>query len=668
MELREMSESGEKQEKDVTLNDETSAKAEVEPMEEKTETENSEVVISKESDPLPAEEKQEAKEAETAPAEDVAPAEDDLAGKEAEVDEGEQAEEATTQASTAKYGDKTKAELVDLLQQLLEKPVDEVRDEVTQIKVAFYNIRKVEIEKEKEEFLAKGNEEAAFAIKDDADETKFKEILNALKEKRAEYNSNREAQRVANLERKQAIIEELNGIIAEPDSVNKQYNRFQQLQQEFKSLGEVPATSVTELWKSYQLATENFYDLLKINKELRDYDFKKNLELKEQLCAEAEELDKKEDIVAAFKSLQELHNEWRETGPVAKELRENLWTRFKDASSAINKKYQAYFEERKGKEKENEEAKTAICEKVESIEVTGLTSYAAWDECTKQIIALQEDWKKLGFAARKVNAALFARFRKACDEFFAKKAEFFKAKKEELSANLKKKEELCEKAEALKDSTDWKKTTDILVALQKEWKTVGPVAKKHSDAVWKRFITACDAFFEEKNKRTNNVRKEEHENLKAKKEVITSINAILADEAETEGGKKVHELIQKWQEIGHVPFKEKDKIYAEYKEAINAAFDKFDMKEVKANLSNFESSISQISDKDKIYKERDFLVRSYEQKRSELKTFENNLGFFNATSKSGNTMLKEMERRIQKIKDDLSMIEKKIELIDSKMN
>ena len=624
MNLREESLTGENLEKDVTLNEETATVA-AESVIEKTE-ENSEVVNL----------------AEEAVAE--------MPGK-----------------TSVDYSSLTKSQLVDALVALLDEPVDTVRDAVAQIKMAFYSIRKTEIEAEKAEFLAKGNEEAAFAVRDDAEEARLKDVLNQLKEKRAEYNNAQEALRQQNLERKRAIIEEIKAIAVDPDSVNKQYNKVQQLQQEFKTIGEVPATESTDLWKEYQQATESFYDLLKINKELRDYDFKKNLEIKQQLCAEAEALGGKDDVVTAFRRLQELHNQWRETGPVAKELREDLWNKFKEASSVINKKYQSFFEDRKSKEKENETAKIAICEKIEAMDWSALKTYSAWDDETKKVIELQEEWKKLGFAARKVNADLFARFRKSCDEFFAKKAEFFKTMKEELSVNLQKKIALCEKAEALKDSTDWKKTSDVLVALQKEWKTIGAVSKKQSDAVWKRFITACDAFFEAKNKQTTNVRKVEHDNLKAKKEIIAGINAVLGDEAETEGGKKVRELMKKWQEVGHVPFKEKDKIYAEYKEAIDKAFDKFDMKEVKATLNNYENSISQLTDKDKIYREREFLVRSYEQKRNELKTFENNMGFFSATSKNGNSMLKEMERRIQKIKDDLALIEKKINLIDSKI-
>lgn len=625
MELREKSESCENQEKDVTLNNEPGIENAGNTVENNSEETTVQTTV-------------------------------------ADVKEGEKTTNKTDYSSLDKH------ELVSALENLLEQPVDTIRDDVNQIKLAFYAIRNAEIAKEKEEFLEKGNEETAFAAKEDEVEAKFKELLNQIKEKRAEFNAEQEAARVANLESKRKIIAEIEAIVADPDNINKQYNRVQQLQQEFKAIGEVPAVNATDMWKSYQKATENFYDLLKMNKELRDYDFKKNLEAKQMLCTEAEELNKCEDVVLAFRKLQDLHNQWREIGPVAKELREELWARFKEASAVINKKYQSFFEQRKEKEKENESAKVALCEKIEAIDTSALKSYAKWDEATKAIIALQEEWKKLGFAARKVNADLFARFRKACDEFFARKAEFFKAMKEELAANLEKKTALCEKAEALKDSTDWKKTADELVALQKEWKTIGPVVKKHSDAVWKRFITACDYFFDQKNKQTSSVRQTEHANLKAKREIIASIKNLLESNGDNaESAKKVRELMKQWQGTGHVPFKEKDKIYNEYREAINAAFDKFDMKEVRANLSNFESSISQLSDQDKIYRERERLVRTYEQKCNELKTYENNLGFFNAQSKGGNSMLKEVERKIQKIKDDLALLEQKIKLVDEKL-
>ena len=625
MELREKSESCENQEKDVTLNNEPGVENAGNTVENNSEETTVQTTV-------------------------------------ADVKEGEKTTKKTDYSSLDKH------ELVSALENLLEQPVDTIRDDVNQIKLAFYAIRNAEIAKEKEEFLEKGNEETAFAAKEDEVEAKFKELLNQIKEKRAEFNAEQEAARVANLESKRKIIAEIEAIVADPDNINKQYNRVQQLQQEFKAIGEVPAVNATDMWKSYQKATENFYDLLKMNKELRDYDFKKNLEAKQMLCTEAEELNKCEDVVLAFRKLQDLHNQWREIGPVAKELREELWARFKEASAVINKKYQSFFEQRKEKEKENESAKVALCEKIEAIDTSALKSYAKWDEATKAIIALQEEWKKLGFAARKVNADLFARFRKACDEFFARKAEFFKAMKEELAANLEKKTALCEKAEALKDSTDWKKAADELVALQKEWKTIGPVVKKHSDAVWKRFITACDYFFDQKNKQTSSVRQTEHANLKAKREIIASIKNLLESNGDNaESAKKVRELMKQWQGTGHVPFKEKDKIYNEYREAINAAFDKFDMKEVRANLSNFESSISQLSDQDKIYRERERLVRTYEQKCNELKTYENNLGFFNAQSKGGNSMLKEVERKIQKIKDDLALLEQKIKLVDEKL-
>lgn len=559
-----------------------------------------------------------------------------------------------------------KPELVAMLERLAEQPIETVKDEVLQIKAAFFAIRKEEIAQEKAEFLAKGNEEAAFAVKEDPEENRVKDLLNQIKEKRAEYNAAQEAVREANLQKKRQIIEEINHIIGDPDNINRHYNRVQQLQQEFKAAGSVPATADTEVWKSFQMAIEKFYDLLKINKELRDYDFKKNLEQKQQLCADAEALDDEEDIVAAFKKLQELHITWRETGPVAKELREDLWARFKAASSIINKKYQSYFEERKGMEKENADAKTTLCERIEEIKTDDLKTYAAWDEATKKIIALQEEWKKLGFASRKVNAQLFARFRKACDEFFGLKADFFKRMKEELAANLAKKNELCERAEALKDSTDWKKTTDALVALQKEWKTIGPVVKKHSDAVWKRFIAACDHFFEEKKKQTSSVHAVEHENMKAKKEVIAQIKAALESEDPEAGAQSIRDLMARWQSIGHVPFKEKDKLYAEYREAVDQAFEKFDMKAVRANLSSFESSLSQLGG-DKAFHERDRLVRTYEQRCSELKTYENNLGFFNAQSKSGNSIVKEMERKIAKLRDEIALLEQKIKLIDEKI-
>lgn len=580
-----------------------------------------------------------------------------------------QVSEATevSEESVTNYSAMDKKQLVEVLQSLAQQPVNEVKEDVARVRVAFANIRKEELVKEKEAFLANGNEEAAFAPMVDELEEQFKSLYAEIKEKRAAYNAEQDALKADNLAKKREIITKINEIADDADNVNRQYGTVQQLQQDFKAIGEVPSENDTEVWKSYQLAVERFYDLLKMNKELRDYDFKKNLEQKQVLCAEAEALDGEADVVDAFKKLQQLHTTWREIGPVSKEIREELWTRFKNASAVINKKYQAFFEERKANEKKNAEGKEALCEQIEAISTEGLKTYAAWDEATKAIIALQEEWKKLGFASRKVNNELFARFRKSCDEFFAKKAEFFKQMKDELAANLAKKIELCEKAEALKDSTEWKKTTDALVALQKEWKTVGPVVKKHSDAVWKRFIAACDAFFEEKKKQNVNIHSVEHENLKLKKDIVAQINAILEAEETDDAPAKVRELMKKWQEVGHVPYKEKDKIYAEYKAAIDKAFEQLDMKANKVRMANFANSIKQMNDAGKVYHERERLVRAYEMKSQELKTYENNLGFFNAQSKSGNSLVKEMERKIANIKDEIAMLEQKIKMIDDKI-
>ena len=559
---------------------------------------------------------------------------------------------------------KSKSELVDMMREVATRPIEEVKDEVQAIKAAFFALRREEIAKEKEDFLANGNEEADFTAKEDDDENNLKELLNVLKERRTEYNAAQEANREANLEKKRKIIALINEIANDPDNINRQFNRVKQLQQEFKETGEVPATAETEIWKEFQRSTERFYDVLKMNKELRDYDFKKNLELKQQLCEEAEALDEETDIVTAFRKLQELHNNWREIGPVAKELREELWARFKAASSAINKKYQTFFEDRKSKEKENADAKTVLCEKIEQISTDDLKAYAQWDEVTKQIIALQEDWKKLGYASRKANAALFARFRKSCDDFFSKKAEFYKSMKEELSANLAKKIDLCERAEALMDSTEWKEATEKFVELQKEWKTIGPVVKKHSDAVWKRFIAACDHFFEEKKKQNVNVHAVEHDNLKAKKEVIATLKSTIEEAAE-DAAQRVRDLMDRWQEIGHVPFKEKDKIYTQYRELIDKAFDTLNMRGSRPRSEGTSFRGPRQSGNDRGLSERDRLVRTYEQRMSELKTFENNMGFLTANTKSGNSLVQEMERRIARLKEEIAELEQKIKEMDN---
>ncbi len=561
----------------------------------------------------------------------------------------------------------TKEALLETLAVIAEKPAVEIgRDEVARVKQQFYAIRKIELEKEKAEFIEKGNEVAAFAAMPNELEEKFKELLGVIKEKKTALLAEQEAERQKNYERKLQIIDEIKSLAADTDNVNRTFPRFKELQQEFKTVGDVSPTVVTEQWKQYQEAVEAFYDQLKINKELRDYDFKKNLDTKQLLCNEAEKLDEEKDVVVAFKRLQELHEKWRETGPVAKEIREEIWTRFKDASAVINKKYQAFFEERKAREQANENAKIAICERIEALDFDSLKSYVAWEEMTKTILAAQEDWKKLGYASKKMNNALFARFRETCDKFFEMKAAYFKSIKDDFANNLEKKIALCEKAEALKDSTDWKKTTDELVALQKEWKTIGAVAKKHSDAVWKRFLAACDCFFEEKKKKTSGTRQVEQVNLKLKKEIIAKLGDITAETPREDAIKQVKELMAQWQQVGHVPYRDKDKVYESYRAKIDELYNRLDMRGSQARMASFEESVNDMSgDENKLYRERERLMRSYEQKRNELNTYENNLGFFNSKSKSGDSMLRELDRKIQRIKEDLATLEQKIKVIDS---
>ena len=563
----------------------------------------------------------------------------------------------------------SREEIVETLKKLVEGPVEEVKEEVDELKQAYYKQKKLEIEEAKSAFVAAGNPESDFVPAPDELEETLKSLLSVFREKKAEYTASLEKQKEENLARKQQILDEMKAITADSDNINKQYTRFQELQQAFKEPCELPSSAVSGLWKSFQACVENFYDLLKINKELRDYDFKKNLEQKTALCEAAEALLTNDDVVSAFKQLQLLHDEWRVIGPVAKELREELWNRFKDASTEVNKRYQSFFEARKEVERKNEEAKTALCEEIEAIDMNALTSFAQWDEATKHVLDLQSRWKTLGFASRKMNNVLFERFRKTCDEFFARKAEYFKAVKERMAANLEKKKALCEKAEALKDSTDWKATTDIYVALQKEWKTIGPVAKKHSDAIWKRFVSACDYFFAQKNSQLASTRQAEQENLEKKREIIARLKAIDESVEPDEAIKTVRELMAQWNTIGYVPFKEKDKIYKEYQAQLDILFARLNMNETRNRLSNFSATVQQMADgnHDKLYRERERLLRMYDQKKAELHTYENNVGFLNISSKKSSGLLKEMERKMQKIREEMQLIEQKVQLIDKNL-
>ena len=564
----------------------------------------------------------------------------------------------------------TKESLVEALKLLSEKDAAEIgTEEVARLKQQFYAIRNEEQRRQREAFVEAGNQAEAFEPQTDPVEESFKALLATVKEKKAEQRAAVEAQQQDNYNRKKAIVDKINEMGADVDNANRFFQQVRDMQTEFKEIGEVPAPLSADLWKSYQEAVEKYYDQLKINKELRDYDFKKNLAEKEALVAEAEKLCGEEDIIAAFRRLQTLHDQWRNIGPVPKEVREEIWGRVKDLSADINKRYQAFFEERKARERENEEAKEAICQRVEAFEIDKLSTFAAWDEMTKKIIEAQEDWKKIGFASRKSNNLLFARFRESCDKFFAAKAEFFRTMKDALTRNLERKIALCERAEALKDSTEWRKTADEFVAMQKEWKTIGAVAKKHSDQVWRRFLAACDYFFDQKKKNMSGTRRTERANLEQKNEIIDKLKAINTEELDREAAiKAVKDLQAEWQSVGHVPFSEKDAVYEAYRAVVNELYQKLDISQRGSRMASFENSINEMgNDENRLYRERERLMRVYEQRKSELQTYENNMSFLSAKSKNAGTMMRDMERRVQRLKDGLTDLEKKIQVIDSKL-
>lgn len=565
-----------------------------------------------------------------------------------------------------------RAEIVERLRSIVDAPIEEVKEEVEQLKQNYYKTKRAEVEAAYKTHIENGLPEAEFTPEHDEYEETLKELLAAFRERKAVYLQEQEKVREENLARKNALLDELKGIIENPDEIGKQYQRVQQIQQEFKAITDIPAQAVSDVWKTYQTYVEQFYDLLKINKELRDYDFKKNLEQKEALCKSAEELADVEDVVAAFKQLQALHNEWREIGPVAKELRDEIWNRFKDASTVINKRHQAFFETRKETETQNEAAKLALCEEIEQTiaDLAEVSSYTVWDEKTKAILAMQERWKTIGFASRKNNTALFERFRQSCDAFFAAKAEYFKNAKESMNVNLEKKRALCEKAEAMKDSTDWKATGDAFVALQKEWKQIGPVAKKHSDAVWKRFNEACDYFFEQKKKAQSSSREEENANLQAKREVIARIVAIDESVDDETARNSMREAIAQWNAIGHVPFREKDKLYKEYQAALDALYGRLNKNRNRNRMANYSNSLQQLAEgsSDKLYREREKLVRSYEMKKNEIQTYENNKGFLSLSSSRAESLVQELDRKIKKLHEDMELIVQKISLIDEKLH
>ena len=603
-----------------------------------------------------------------------------LPEKQVELEEGKQAAEVSattetpaeekTQEKTAESDHKlSKAEILDKLKGIASDVENASKADIDSLKQAFYKLHNAEQEAAKQQHVDNGGSIEEFVPQPDAAEEEFKKVMSVIKEKRNELAAELEKQKEMNYQVKLSIIEELKDLVESPDDANKNFTEFKKLQQQWNEVTLVPQAKVNELWKNYQLYVEKFYDLLKLNNEFREYDFKKNLEIKTHLCEAAEKLAEEPDVVSAFHQLQKLHAEFRDTGPVAKELREEIWARFKAASTVVNRRHQQHFEAQKEAERNNLDQKTVICEIIEGIDYSELTTFAAWDNKTQEVIALQSKWKTIGYAPQKMNVKIFERFRKACDEFFHKKSEFFKQLKENMNENLEKKRALCEKAESLKDSTDWKATAEILTKLQKEWKTIGPVAKKHSDAIWKRFITACDYFFEQKNKATSSQRSLEQENLEKKKAILEKLAAIGEDADAEEAVQQVRDLMKEWNGIGYVPIKDKDKIYKQYRTLIDNLFERFNLNASNKKLSNFKSSISTIQDGNPqtLYREREKLVRVAENMKNELLTYENNLGFLNASSKKGNSLLTELNRKVEKLKGDIELIKQKIKVIDDSL-
>lgn len=560
----------------------------------------------------------------------------------------------------------SKHEVLERVKELAHSDETPAKDEVDHLKTAFYKLLFAEREADQKTFIENGGDPEAYVMKTDDSEEQFKAEMGLIKEKRAKAFQQQEEEKKANLQRKQQIIEKIKMMSTSPEEANKSYNDFKALQQEWKDIKAVPAEKANELWRNYQLYVEQYYDLLNLNRELREYDFKKNLEQKTLLCEAAEKLADEPDAVSAFHQLQELHQQYREIGPVAKELREQIWARFKAASTVINKRHQQHFEELRAKEEENLVRKTALCEKVEAIAKEENKNATDWENHTKQIIDIQTEWKTIGFAPQKMNVKIFDRFRAACDDFFGRKAEFFKTLKEKFAENTKKKKEMVEQAKALMDSTDWKATSDKLIKLQKEWKTIGMVPKKVGDQLWAEFVAACNKFFEARNAATAGTRNEEQQNLDRKKEIIAKLKELLDSTADNVQA-TLQQLIDEYGKIGHVPFKEKDKLFKEYHKVVDALYKQLNISASKQRLDNFKSSIKSMAKQgeDMLDNERGRLMRRYEQLKSEITTYENNLGFLNASSKKGNSLIDEMNRKVNKLKDDLELIRQKIKAIDA---
>ena len=540
------------------------------------------------------------------------------------------------------------------------------KEEVDYLKTCFYKLHIAEREAKLKEYIDGGGDPEQYQITPDPDEEAFKAEMLLIKEKRQQLFKELEQEKQDNLQKKLNIIEKIKAMVTSPEEANKSYKEFKALQDEWRDIKNVPAERANELWRNYQLYVEQFYDLLKLNSEAREYDFKKNLEAKTHLCEAAEKLAEEEDVISAFHQLQKLHQEYRETGPVSKELREEIWNRFKAASTVVNKRFQQHYDNLRAKEEENLAKKTALCEKVEAIVAEENKSSADWERRTKEIIELQAEWKTIGFAPQKMNVKIFERFRAACDDFFGRKAEFFKNLKEQFKVNADKKRALIEKAKALQDSTDWKSTSDKLINLQKEWKTIGMVPKKLGDQLWDEFLGTCNKFFEARNAAGAGTRSEERDNLEKKRDVIERLK-VAAQEAGDGLQERVQKLVEEYQSIGHVPFKEKDKLYEEYHAVLDKLYKDLNITVAKRRLSKFKDSLKQVAERGEnaLDNERARLMRQYEQLKSEVQTYENNLGFLNASSKKGNSLIDEMNRKVQKLKDEVQLVRDKIKAIDA---
>ena len=560
---------------------------------------------------------------------------------------------------------KTKQEVVERLKEIAASDKAPVKDEIDLLKTVFYKLHIAEREARLKEYIDGGGNPETYQVVPDQDEETFKAQMAVIREKRAHIMQQQEAEKQANLEKKLEIIEKIKAMTTSPDEAGKSYNEFKELQQQWKDIKNVPADKANELWRNYQLYVEQFYDLLKLNSEAREYDFKKNLEMKTKLCEAAEKLADEEDVISAFHQLQELHQQYREIGPVAKELREEVWARFKAASTVINKRHQQHFEDLRAKEEENLARKTALCEKVEELGKAENKGAADWEKRSKEIIDIQNEWKTIGFAPQKMNVKIFERFRAACDDFFGRKAEYFKALKVTFSENIEKKKALVEKAQALADSTDWKATSDKLIALQKEWKTVGMVPKKIGDQLWQEFLGACNKFFEARNAAGAGQRNEEHANLEKKKGIIEQLKALAENAAETTK-EKVQALTEEYNKVGHVPYKEKDKLYEAYHEVLDHIYKELNISTKRRRLNDFKANIKNVAKRgeEALDNERGRLARRFEQLKQEIQTYENNLGFLNASSKKGNSLIDEMNRKVQHLRDDLELVRQKIKAID----